>query len=126
MIHTKSLIEIHLFLQAAETECLVTDFDKDGEPSGFSTQCVTEGTACPCGKNTVAWKPEKRGELTKKRWRVNPRELAIELFMTKPQFATWHDLCQQTNIGDSTDPQGFFTNLVVVKPGKNGTMVIWW
>jgi len=39
----------------------VTDFDKDGEPSGFSTQCVTEGTACPCGKNTVAWSSAKSG-----------------------------------------------------------------
>jgi len=40
--------------KAAETECLVTDYNKDGEPTGFSTQCVKEGTACPCGKNTIS------------------------------------------------------------------------
>jgi len=40
--------------KASETECSVTDYNKDGEPSGFSTQCVKEGTACPCGKNTIS------------------------------------------------------------------------
>lgn len=42
-----------IFCEASERECRVTDYSKDGTVAGYSTQCVKEGTACPCGKNTV-------------------------------------------------------------------------
>ena len=41
-------------LEGSETTCDVVDYDKNGVVTGFSTQCVKEGTACPCGKNTIS------------------------------------------------------------------------
>lgn len=41
-------------LQASETSCPVVDYDKHGIISGYSTQCVKEGTSCPCGKNSIS------------------------------------------------------------------------
>ena len=40
--------------QGSETTCNVVDYDKNGVVTGFSTQCVKEGKACPCGKNTIS------------------------------------------------------------------------
>ncbi|CAL1131607.1 unnamed protein product, partial [Cladocopium goreaui] len=40
--------------KGSETTCNVVDYDKNGVVTGFSTQCVKEGTACPCGKNTIS------------------------------------------------------------------------
>eukprot|EP00438_Fugacium_kawagutii_P011909 Skav219190 [mRNA] locus=scaffold648:714947:718070:- [translate_table: standard] len=40
--------------EASEKECRVTDYTKDGTVAGYSTQCVKEGTACPCGQNTIS------------------------------------------------------------------------
>ena len=41
-------------VQGSETTCNVVDYDKNGVVTGFSTQCVKEGTSCPCGKNTIS------------------------------------------------------------------------
>ncbi|CAL1157753.1 unnamed protein product [Cladocopium goreaui] len=40
--------------KGSETSCNVADYDKNGVVTGFSTQCVKDGTACPCGKNTIS------------------------------------------------------------------------
>ena len=54
MFLSRLFLQVTRVTEASETECLVVDYNKDGLPSGYSTQCVTEGTACPCGKNTVS------------------------------------------------------------------------
>ena len=62
--------------EASETECSVTDYNKDGEPSGFSTQCVKEGTACPCGKNTISC-PDPNDVTWHCRMSPDPNDVAV-------------------------------------------------
>ena len=49
-----SMNPILWLLEGSETSCNVADYDKNGVVTGFSTQCVKDGTACPCGKNTIS------------------------------------------------------------------------
>jgi hypothetical protein len=42
-------------MEASQTTCPVVNYDKDGKLTSFMTlQCVKEGDACPCGKNTIS------------------------------------------------------------------------
>ncbi|CAK8996347.1 Uncharacterized protein SCF082_LOCUS4750, partial [Durusdinium trenchii] len=101
--------------KASETECLVVDYDKNGEATGFTTQCVKEGQSCPCGKNTLSC-PDPNDALAK---------LCAPSFNTKkcPEpctadaIAAGNITCVQTNMNS----QGKFKSETVTCIGANST-----
>lgn len=101
--------------KASETECLVVDYDKNGEATGFSTQCVKEGQSCPCGKNTLSC-PDPNDALAK---------LCAPSFNTKkcPEpctadaIAAGNVTCVQTNLNSN----GKFKSETVTCIGANAT-----
>ena len=113
--------------EASETECSVTDYNKDGEPSGFSTQCVKEGTACPCGKNTIScpdpndvpWRFPIHGGIPKSsiyRWnfqQINHPAIGVP-FVEAPR-SHGSQRCDLTDVGCRQIPS---SRIIIQDPGK--------